>query len=90
MERSISSSGESGPSQQGAAIVQHQGSLLTGDDGAGACGKPCPREQDGPEQGKSRRGSAGAESADSAAEYRSNSRSESDSRVDRLRFEVTP
>ncbi len=89
-ERSTSPSGESGPSQQGATIVQHQGSLLTGEDGAGACGKPRRCEQDGPEHGKSRRGPEGAESAGPAAEYRSTSRSESDSRADRLRFEVTP
>jgi hypothetical protein len=90
MERSVSASRETGPSHQGATIVPHQGSLLTGDEGAGACGKPRPREQDGPEQGKSRWGGAGAESAGSAAEYPSKSRSESDSRDDRLRFEVTP
>jgi hypothetical protein len=90
MEWSVSFSGEFGPSQQSATVVLHQGSLLTGDDGAGDCGKPRSREQDGPVQGKSRRGCAGMESTGSAAEYLSNSRSESDARVDRIRFEVTP
>lgn len=82
-------SADAGPPQRSPTVVPHQGSLLTGDGGAGACGKLRPREQDGPEHGKSRRRLIGAESPGSAPEYLSNSRSESDSRVDRLKFEVT-
>jgi hypothetical protein len=44
--------------------MQHQRSLiLTGTDVAGASGKPRAGEQDGPEQGISRRGPAGVEFA---------------------------
>ena len=91
-ENSAGFSADSGPSQPGEFEVQHQGSLIrTETVGAGACGKfrpPC--EQDGPEQGKSRRGLAGADSTDSADEsYRSNSSSDTESRLDRIRSEVT-
>jgi hypothetical protein len=86
MERSASFSAESGPFPRAATVVQQKGSvILIGIDVAGACGKFRPSEQPGPEQGRSRRGAAGVESA----EYFSNSRSESDSRVDRIRFDVT-
>lgn len=49
------------PSRQVARLVQQKGSvILTEIEVEGACGKPRPFEQPGPEQGKSRRGTAGA------------------------------
>jgi hypothetical protein len=86
MERSASFSAESGPFPRAATVVQQKGSvILIGIDVAGACGKFRPSEQPGPEQGRSRRGTAGVESA----EWINTSRSESDSRADRIRFDVT-
>jgi hypothetical protein len=89
-EGGASASVNPGPSRRTASVVQHQESVLTGAEAAGACGKPCLREQDGPVHGRSRRGSTGAESAGCTAESPSNSRLESDVRGNRFRFEVTP
>jgi hypothetical protein len=60
-ERLAGRSADCGSPHWIARVVEHQGSLLNGVEGAGACGKPCPLEQEGPEQGKSRRGPAGVE-----------------------------
>jgi hypothetical protein len=71
-------------------VVQHQESLiLTRNEITGADGEPLPREQDGPEQGNSRRGPAGAGFAWSVAEYLNSSMSASDARADRITFDVT-
>jgi hypothetical protein len=80
-----------GPTPGGAMVRPYQRSILNTADrtGAGAWGKPWPREQDGPEQGESRRGPAGAGAVGCAAECRKTSRFESDSWCNRLAFDVT-
>jgi hypothetical protein len=77
--------------QHSATIVQHQGSLVSvgSTEGAGGRGRSCPREHDGPEQGRSGLGFPDAGSAGSVKESRSNSRSKADFPVDRLEFEMT-
>ncbi len=57
------SSAKPGRSTRGRAVVQHHWSLRAEGKDAGTRGKPVPREHDGPEHGRSRRGAAGAGSA---------------------------
>jgi len=73
-----------------ATTVEHQGSLLKDVVGVGAGGRPCPREQDGPEHGTSCRGPEGDDWDGPVTEDASNPRSDVAPRVDRIRFEVTP
>ena len=60
---SATSSASPGRSKRGRAVAQHHWSLRAEGKDAGTRGKPVPREHDGPEHGRSRRGAAGAGSA---------------------------
>jgi hypothetical protein len=81
---------EPGLGQLGVMVVQHQGSLRSQVDGGGGWGSGWPCEQDSPEQGRSGRGLAGAESGEPVWNPSIHLRSASDSWTDRLSRELTP
>ena len=77
------------PKRGSGRAVGHHRSFHSGNQGEGTCGKPCPREQDGPEHGRSPDGLERAGSAAWVMEYLNTSRSESVLSIDRSAFERT-
>jgi hypothetical protein len=90
LERSASSKVGAGRCHRGTTVVIHQESFVTVETGAETGGKPCRREQVRPEQGGSRRGTAGRESAVSAMMSASDARCAMDRSSRRPASELTP